>query len=432
MINSSKPRLARSAIAFTAFNFINAVIPFLLLPLLTSHLCPEDYALIAMFQLMTNFALPLLGINANSALVRSYYDREEINDFRSYTGNVAILLLATVPALLLLILVFGEQLESLYSVPVKYLWVIVALALSQKISELVLSIWRAEQSVFKFGIFNMLKACLDLGVSIALIVVFKHSWEGRIEGQVFAATMFAMVACFFLFKERRISFAVNVSYMKHAARFGAPLILHALSTIIIIYSDRLFIAKMVNLEQMGLYSAGFQIGMVISLLQNSFNQAWTPWLFEKLNGDSYAVKRKIVKITYIYIVAILAFVSVFYIVTPFIMSTFIADRYSEAILFVPWVALGFAMNGMYKMFVGYLFYLKRTGYIAALTIITAVVNIALNYVLIGHFGTIGAAYATCLSFTLQAVLAWMFSSRLYPMPWFDFLAAGTRVSGGQK
>jgi O-antigen/teichoic acid export membrane protein len=174
---------------------------------------------------------------------------------------------------------------------------------------------------------------------------------------------------------------------------------------------------MVSPEQMGLYSAGFQIGMIISLFQNSFNQAWTPWFFEKLNEDCAEAKREIVKITYLYIVAILALVAAFNFITPFIMSAFVGERYAEAIHFVPWVALGFAATGMYKMFIGYLFYLKKTVHIAVLTIITAVVNIILNYVLIGHFGTIGAAYATCISFFVQAGLAWFLSQRLYAMPW---------------
>ncbi|MDG2274191.1 MAG: polysaccharide biosynthesis C-terminal domain-containing protein, partial [Halioglobus sp.] len=76
----------------------------------------------------------------------------------------------------------------------------------------------------------------------------------------------------------------------------------------------------------------------------------------------------------------------------------------------------------YKMFAGYLFYIKKTGYIAALTVITAVINIVLNYFLILSFGAIGAAYATCISFSVQALLAWAVSSRLYRMPWLNLRA----------
>lgn len=419
MPNIATSGLAGKAFGFTAFNFINACIPFLLLPFLTNYLSLADYALIAMFQLMTSLVLPFMGLNTNSSVVRSYYDEGEIVDFRRYTGNVLIILFATVPILLLLVVLFGEEITWLSSVPVEYLWVIILLALFQKMSELVLSIWRAEQKVFKFGVYKAVSACLDIGASIFIIVVLKHSWEGRIEGQVFASFIAAIGAIFFLIKERRISLRINWSYIRHALVFGAPLIFHALSTIIVVFSDRLFITHMVGLEQLGLYSVGFQIGMVIGLLQNSFNQAWTPWLFDKLNSGGIEIKRKIVKITYAYVGVIICIVGVFHLVTPFIVGTFVHDKFSGAIQFVPWVALGFAANGIYKMFVGYLFYLKKTGYIAGLTVVTAVVNIVLNYFLIGSLGAIGAAYATCISFSVQALLAWVISSRLYPMPWLD-------------
>jgi O-antigen/teichoic acid export membrane protein len=418
MANIVKSSLGGKVFAFTSFNFINACIPFLLLPFLTSYLSKADFAMIGMFQLMTSVALPFLGLNTNSSLVRSYYDRGEIADLRSYTCNVLIILFATAPILLLLVAMFGKEITWLSGIPGKYLSAIVFLALLQKMSELILSLWRAEQSVLKFGLYNMAKAGLDLGASIYMIAVLKHSWEGRIEGQVSAYFVLAICAIFFLIKEKRISLRVNLSYMKHAIVFGSPLIFHVLSAIVVVYSDRLFIKHMVGDDELGLYTVGFQIGMVIGLLQNSFNQAWTPWLFEKLNDGSIEIKRRIVKITYAYVGVILGIVGAFHLITPFIVGTFVDDKFSGAIQFVPWVALGFAANGMYKMFVGYLFYLKETSYIAGLTVVTAVVNIVLNYLLISSVGAIGAAYATCISFLLQALLAWGISSRLYPMPWF--------------
>ena len=422
MTNLDKSSLGGSAFAFTAFNFINACIPFMLLPLLTDYLSLADYALIGLFQVMTNFTAPFLGVNTNSSLVRTYYDRGEIADFQSYTGNVLIILFATAPILLLLVVLFGQEIAWLSGIPVQHLWVIILLPLSQRISEMVLSIWRAEQKVFRFGVYNMVKSCLDLGASIFLVVVLKHSWEGRIEGQVLASFILAICAIFFLIKERRLSLRINWPYMKHALSFGAPLIFHVLGAVVVVSSDRLFIKHMVGKPEVGLYTVGFQIGMVIGLLQNSFNQAWSPWFYDKLNNGSLEIKRGIVKITYAYICAILSIIGIFYFATPFIMDAFVNDKFSGAIQFVPWITLGFAANGIYKMFVGYLFYLKKTGYIAALTVVTAVINIVLNYFLILSFGAIGAAYATCISFSVQALLAWAVSSRLYRMPWLDLKA----------
>ncbi|MBL4625703.1 MAG: oligosaccharide flippase family protein [Flavobacteriales bacterium] len=419
MTNWLKSGLVKSVAVFTVTNFINAAIPFLLLPLLTNYLSPGDYALVAMFQILVNFTLPLVGLNTNSAIVRSYYDKDDIDDFGAYIGNVLMVLLPSTIVILLLFFLFETYIEQASAFPGGFLWVIVVLCLFQKVSELILSIWRVEQQAVKFGIFNILKTSVDVGASIFFIIMLKHSWEGRIEGQVAAAGLFAIIASGLLIKENRVKLKLNFDYMRHALKFGVPLIPHTLSSIIIAYSDRLFITHMVGLDQMGIYSVGYQIGMVISLLQNSFNQAWTPWFFEKLNEGKIEVKQKIVKITYAYIVVILVLVAVFYLFVPFIMSVFIGNQYVDAAQFILWIALGFAFNGIYKMFVGYLFYLKKTNHIAVVTIITALINIGLNYIFISDYGTIGAAYATCISFFIQVLIVWGVSLRMYKMPWFN-------------
>ncbi|MBL4652969.1 MAG: oligosaccharide flippase family protein, partial [Flavobacteriales bacterium] len=358
-----KSKLVRSAAIFTASNFINAAIPFFLLPFLTTYLSPGEYALVAMFQIMVNFTLPLTGLNMNSALVRSYYDKDEVTDFSVYIGNVVLLLIPSSAVILLLFFLFETYIEKVSAFPGGFLWMIVVLCFFQKTCELILSVWRVEQKALKFGVFNVLKTSIDVGASVFFIIILKHSWDGRLEGQIAAAGLFSIVASGFLIKENRIKLKLKWDYMSHALKFGVPLIPHTLSSIIIAYSDRLFITHMVGLDQMGIYSVGYQIGMVISLLQNSFNQAWTPWFFEKLNEGSIETKQKIAKITYVYIIVIFAIVAIFYLFVPLIMGIFIGDQYLEAAQFVLWIALGFAFNGIYKMFVGYLFYLKRTNYI---------------------------------------------------------------------
>ena len=63
--------------------------------------------------------------------------------------------------------------------------------------------------------------------------------------------------------------------------------------------DRIFINSMVRVDATGVYSVGYQVGMIIGLLTQSFNLAWSPFLFEKLKENNYSTKVKIVKFTYL-------------------------------------------------------------------------------------------------------------------------------------
>ncbi len=278
-----------------------------------------------------------------------------------------------------------------------------------------------EYKAVRYGVFRIARTLLDIGLSILLILVFRHSWEGRIEGQVVAASIFFLIAVYFIFRNQGANLNINKQYLKNILNFGSPLIPHVLGVAIIFYSDRIFITKMVGQAEMGLYSVGHQVGMVVYLLQNSFNQAWLPWFYEKLKLKSKAANRQIVNITYIYMVVILLITFVLlFLVGPF-FDLFLGKDFEMAQIFVAWVATGFAFNGMYKMVVNYLFFLEKTKIVGIITIFTALLNLGLNYLLIKWNGPVGAAQATAISFFIQFVVVWIISARKVKMPWFAMI-----------
>jgi O-antigen/teichoic acid export membrane protein len=46
-------------------------------------------------------------------------------------------------------------------------------------------------------------------------------------------------------------------------------------------------------------------------------------------------------------------------------------------------------------------------------------NLLLNYVLIGHYGAIGGAYATAVAFAVSAALVFWYQKKNFPMPWLQ-------------
>jgi len=178
---------------------------------------------------------------------------------------------------------------------------------------------------------------------------------------------------------------------------------------------------MIDIETMGIYSVGYQIGLVISLVQNSFNQAWQPWIYTQLSNKSLN-KTKIVKFTYFYFLGLILLVLGLNIIAPFLIRVFIGIEFQSTIEFVTWIGLGFAFNGMYKMVANYLFFLRKTKLIGLISICTAALNIVLNYVLISINGAVGAAQSTAISFFIQFIFVWIFSSIYFKMPWFSILS----------
>jgi O-antigen/teichoic acid export membrane protein len=174
---------------------------------------------------------------------------------------------------------------------------------------------------------------------------------------------------------------------------------------------------MVNVAATGIYTVGYQIGMIIGLLANSFNQAWAPFLFEKLKQDNYSTKIKIVKVTYIFFGAIIAGSVIISVISPYFLAIFVGESYQTAYIYVIWVALGYGLNGMRFMVVNYIYYVKKTHIMAWVPFVSAIINVGLNYLLIKKNGPVGAAQATTVSFGVAFILTWWLSAKVYEMPW---------------
>ena len=405
---------------FTFFNLVNSAIPFLLLPILTVHLSPEDYGIVDIFYNISLLATPIIGLSVVQSVSRFYF--EEVNLPKFITTVFFILLGFGLLVLLLSLLatVLGSDWLRAQGIPPFLIVFAIVYTLFSQIIEVLLILWRVSYKTVNYGVFRVAKTALDLGLSVLLIIVFNMGWEGRVIPQVAIAILFGGVATAILAKKGYlIGFVVKKQYKKEALSFSLPLIFHSLGGHIIGFSDRFFILFMLGLADVGIYSVGYQIGMVIALIQNSFNQAWVPFFYAQLKEGKMSEKRRIVKITYAYSVFLLVLVLCFYFLTPVIYEYFIGQSFEAGTIIVFWILLGYAFNGMYKMVVNYLFYLKKTNWIATATLGSAGLNLLLNYFLIKKMGIEGAAIATTITFFVLFVVITVLSIRNYEMPWIN-------------
>ena len=401
---------------YTISNILTSAIPFLLLPFLTNYLKPNDYAIVDLFLAASQFAIALIGLNTFSALSRFYFDSDK-NNFKSYVGNSVIILAISAVIILFSIIIFDTELEKILKIPKDWLWVIVVYAIGSNIVSTQLVIWQVKYKSINYGAFRVLRTLTDISLSIFFIMFLKFNWEGRILGQTISIIFFALIAIFFLIKDENINIHIDITKIKDLLNFGAPLILHVLGAVIITYSDRVFIANYISLESAGMYSVGYQIGMIVYIIQNSFNQAWVPWFFERLKINKEIEKIKIIRFTYLYFILVFLFALFISYLAPFIYQIFISDAYINGLEIVIWITVGFAFNGMYKMVGNYIFFVKKTYIISIITIFTAVINIGLNYYMVNKLGAVGVAQATAISFLIQFILTWIVASRIYKMPW---------------
>ena len=402
-------------------NILSSAIPFLFLPILTRYLSPSDYGLVSTFKILLSISSILIGVNTHGALTRTYFKLQEI-DFKKYLYNLLIISLAS-------FLIFSIITESiihsqilLKEIPKRWLSFVVLFSIFESWSNLLLSLWRVQEKAFKFGLFNVFKSLFNVALTIFLVVHLEMGWQGRTLSTIAVGLIFGAFSLWHLWHHQISnnyfqSTSIQIDHLKNALSFGLPLIPHALSGWVINYIDRFFIASMVGMSDVGIYSVAYQIGNIIGILALSFKQALSPFLFKELKKDNYQAKVKIIKFTYAYffIISLLAISLslVFSVAAPFL----IGQGFQDATQYVKWVALGYAANGMYFMVVNYIFYAEKNYFLPFITVFSAIVNIALNYILIKHNGAVGAAQSTTITYVITFLLSWYVAKKVYRMPW---------------
>ena len=252
---------------------------------------------------------------------------------------------------------------------------------------------------YKENILISLFTCIATIVfSISLMYVFNDKrYIGKILGTLLPT--FMMGVCFYINILRRGKVFYNREYWKYALRFGIPMIPHAFALVVLAQIDRIMIKDICGDADAGLYTYGYSIATLLSIFTNAIGQAWLPWFNEQLHeGNRDKIREFQKKLVLLGCFLTLGFVTV----APEALKLLApnAKDYWVAKWVIPPVALGTLAQYFYTNYVNLELFHKKTPIIAASSIMAAVVNYILNWLMIPRFGYIAAAYTTLISYLI--------------------------------
>lgn len=408
--------LVRSTFIYTASSALNAGVPFLLLPIITRVLDPASFGIAAMFTTMVTFLGAFTGLSVHGAVNVRYFRREQF-DFASYIVScLAILAVSTL--IVAGVLIFSADILYRFT-RLPWDWLLIAAATSgaQFVVQVQLTLWQASEKPLRYGALRIGQTVLDAGLSLLFIFGLGQMWAGRTAGQAFASVAAMCASLVLLYRSGWLKGRIQRDCVRNALSFGVPLIPHTLGAMLIAMIGRFMLTDMVGAAGAGLYMVALQFSMVLALLTDSFNRAFTPWLYKVLREGDESVKRNIVRYTYVYFAGVFVFALIIGISAPFVLPLFVGEKYRGASELVMYLALGHAFNGMYYMVTCYVFYESQTSKLAVITVLSGLCNSVLSYFLIRSHGVVGAAQGFMVAQGLLFAGTWWLANRIYPMPW---------------
>ncbi|UWH26761.1 oligosaccharide flippase family protein [Aeromonas veronii] len=398
-------------------NLFNAVIPFILLPILTRAISPAEYGKVAMFQTTIAGLAAFVGLSVHGAAVRKYYDdNDSLPDF---IGSCVQLLLFTMSITTIIIFVFSNRLQEFIGVDVTWIYIAVIVSASDFLIQLRLGQWQVRSKAISFGLLQIFRSITNLSISLLLVLACSLGAEGRMIGISITAILFAGISIYSLSKSNLVNlFDVRVDHLIEAIKFGFPLVPHVLGAFFLTAVDRVVINKYLGESSVGLYMVAFQLCMGLGIIFDSFNRAYSPWLYQNLIKKSMATDELIVKNTYKYFLILCSAIPVGFFIAPYMLLIIAGEKYSSAADFLIWLIAGQIFNGMYLMVANYIFFSKKTGLLSCVTLSCGLFNLFLLNELIPLYGIKGAAVAYALSMLCQFLITWRVADYRHPMPWF--------------
>jgi O-antigen/teichoic acid export membrane protein len=404
--------LGKHSVVYGVGDLLSKSIGFLLIPLYTHYLSPEQYGTLDLLDLTSYIIGLFLAMGLAEAISRFYYDEDSDQVISAALGTI---LLACFIALLFLIpganrisvIVFGESSFA-------RLFKIVFLTMSANLlADLPMTVFRIrERSLLVTGV-NLVRLSLSLSLNILFLVRFGMGVEGVLYSGLITATLSGIVMNILLLRTIRLRW--DRAIWVKMARYGAPLIGSWAGMFVLNFADRFMLQRLSGLEDVGIYALAYKFGMLPNvLLTGPFMMIWGPKRFQLANaGESSRTYGRI--FTYYLGLQVLVVVGIAATIAPAIKIV-ANPRYHEAHLYVLPVLLGYVAYGMYRYTQFGILLKQRTAVLGVFALICGVVNVGLNAWAIPRWGAAGAAWTTLASFLLLLILVTPMAQRLYRIP----------------
>jgi O-antigen/teichoic acid export membrane protein len=263
----------------------------------------------------------------------------------------------------------------------------------------------------RYAVYSLYSFAMLTGATILFVVVLDLGAAGALWGRLLAALIMMGPTLWILRQNTRPVFRWEL--LHPALVFSLPLVPHLISTWALNFSDRLILGKLTSIDDVGVYTVGYQFGMAVAVSINAINNAWTPWYF-RANTQNRREHIPTFVTYFVIVMAGLALGMSLYAREVVVIMTKVP--YHNAWRIVPLVTLGYFINGLSLRFLDVLLLNKRTRVMPLTTIAAGAANIGFNVLVIPKVGMIGAAYGTVFGYMVRLALTVYFAVQTGPLP----------------
>lgn len=381
---------------YTASRFVNKGLAMLITPFLTRMMSTGDYGEFSNFSAWATMVLVVTSLDMANVVIRAKFDYED--RFEGYMSSIVVATFVSSSFFALIIYIFRDFFSGLFGFGDKYIYALIIYFFFKPAIEFYVGQQVARLKYISGALVSLSSSVLILICSLVFVNFMEDKLWARTIGFILVPAVYGVVLySMIIYKGKK----VDLEAIRYTLKLSVPLIPHNLANSILSSSDRIVIKRFWPADDAAFYTIGYSVGNILYLFTQSVAQAYTPWLYDKLNKKEHALVPKVNN--YLSVFALLL-VCVFVGMAPEAVAVLGGKKYTPSIQIVPIVTVGIFFQFISKLYINIEHYMKITYMISAASLLAALSNVGLNLLLVPKYGFVAAAWTTMVSYGLALIL----------------------------
>lgn len=409
--------LAKDTAIYGLSSIVGRFLNYLLVPLYTHYMPREsgDYGISTNIYAYTALLLVVLTFGMETTFFRFANDEREHPDTVFSTALTSIASLVALFLLLLFSFITPIATYLGYAQHPDYLLMMGVVVAMDALQALPFSFLRYQRRSLRFATLKMLFIFLNIGLNVFYFVVLGKTSVYYVFFINLLCTAF--ITLLFIPDLFKIRWHFDGRLLRRMLSYSWPILVLGIAGILNQVADKILFPLVypdpaeANI-QLGVYGSCVKIAMIMAMFTQAFRYAYEPIVFSKAKDDDnreyYATAMK-----FYLIFTLLAFICV----TGYmpLLQYIIGADYREGLGVVPVVMVAEIMMGVLFNLSFWYKLIDKTIYGAVFSIIGCVILVAVNILLIPHYGYWACAWGGVAGYGTAMVLSYVIGQRKYPI-----------------
>ena len=434
----------------TAIYGLATVLPrmlsFLLVRLHTDLMPASNYGEITTLLAYMVFLNVLLSYGMETSFFR-FYNKEE--DKKSVIETSTLSVFWSSLGFLTIALLFRNTIANLIETDVEYVIYAIWILVFDALSVIPFAKLRALQKPKTFAIIKFINVGLNLTLNVFFLYYLPkiansnpNSFLASIYiedfqiGYVFFANLLASLVTLFCFIPDyfRLKWKFDLELWKQMLKYGYPILIAGLAFGVNEHLDKILLDVFnVSKADIGAYGACYKLGLFMVLFRTAYSLGIEPFFFNHAKEENATTTfAQITK----YFVIIGSLMTLCIVVFIDVLKIILIDNseYWQAIKVVPLIVLANFFLGIYTNLSVWYKLTDKTKMGMYISIIGAIITLALNFLLIPIWSYMGSAIATISAYGAMMFISYYLGNKYYPIPYdmkkiMSYLGISIALSG---